>query len=78
MAQQTVLAPAILERVQCDTGLTPHQQRDRATITRLWAWHVLWLMQTTGCRVADALRAIEDAEWSAEQSSFIRIPPPDP
>jgi hypothetical protein len=52
-------APSQVER---DTGLDPHQQRERETIVRLWAWRLAWLEATTGCTLADAIRATEDAD----------------
>jgi hypothetical protein len=47
-------APATVEQ---DTGLTPHQQAERETVVRLWVWRLNWLEATTGCSLADALRA---------------------
>ena len=62
-----IRAPTQEATVTRDTGLSPHQQRERATIARLWAWRITWLQRVTGCTVRDALRAAEDAERSTAQ-----------
>jgi hypothetical protein len=40
-----------------DTGLDEHEQRQRETIVKLWVWRLNWLEATTGCSLADAIRA---------------------
>jgi hypothetical protein len=57
--RRTFSAPSQVEQ---DTGLTPRQQRERATVARLWAWRITWLQQISGCRTVDALRAVEEAD----------------
>lgn len=54
--------------VQKDTGLTEHQQRERATVAKLWAWRLLDLMNVTGCTARDAVRAVEDADREARRA----------
>lgn len=49
------------DRITAETGLSHHEQRERAQIAALWAWRIKWLMQVSACSVSDALRATEDA-----------------
>jgi hypothetical protein len=51
-----------IDRVERDTGLTEHQQRERAAIAAVWSWRIHWLLLETGCRAVDALRAVELAD----------------
>lgn len=48
-----------------DSGLTPHQQRQREQVVVLWAHRILWLQGVSGATVRTALQAIEDAEYCA-------------
>jgi hypothetical protein len=45
--------------VEKDTGLSDYEQRERATVARLWFWRIAWLMDVSGCTARDAVRAVE-------------------
>lgn len=55
-------APAPLDPVECDSGLTPYQQREREAAARMWAWRILDLMNLASCSASDAVRAVELAD----------------
>lgn len=60
------------DTIERDTGLTPHQQRERATVARGWAWRVLWTDKISACGVRLALRAVEAAERETQDQKEVK------